>query len=153
MEYLLTGENRRWAERSAVWKQGWRNLHLTEPVEIEATFTIEGERQPLVACCTWPAEETELDAVSTTVRGVRRGDGRAALGWDAALSTYRPFLPYNELGSIADSPPSALFDVMSAALGIESLVEAHKRLRDQRLARFSAISVSPSGVNSFTHDA
>ena len=135
LEFLLTGENRRWAERSAVWKQGWRNLHLAEPVEIEATFAIEGERQPLVARCTWPAGETELDAASTAVRGVRRGDGRATLGWDAALSTYRPFLPYNELGSIADSPPSALFDVMSAALGIESLVDAHKRLREQRLAR------------------
>ena len=135
LEFLLTGENRRWSERSVVWKQGWRNLHLTEPVEIEATFTIEGERQPLVARCTWQADETELDAASTVVRGVRRGDGRAALGWDAELSTYRPFLPYNELGSIADSPPSVLFDVMSAALGIESLVDAHKRLREQRLVR------------------
>ena len=135
LELLLTGENRRWAQRSAVWKQGWRNLHSTEPVEIEAMFTIEGERQPLVARRMWSANETELEAASMTVRGVRRGDGRAALGWEAALSTYRPFLPYNELGSIADRPPSALFDTMSEALGIESLVDARKRLREHRLSR------------------
>ena len=135
LELLLTGENRRWADRSAVWKQGWRNLRSTEAVEIEARFTIEGERQPLVAACMWPADETDLEAATTTVRGARHGDGRHALGWDAALSTYRPFLPYNELGSIADRTPSALFDMMSAALGIERLIEARKRLRDQRLLR------------------
>ena len=135
LELLLTGENRRWADRSAVWKQGWRNLHCMKSVEIEAKFTTEGERQPLVARCTWPAGEIDLKAASMTVRGVRHGDGRATLGWDAALSTYRPFLPYNELGSIADGTPSALFDMMSAALGIESLVEAGKRLRDHRLER------------------
>ena len=135
LELLLTGENRRWADRSAVWKQGWRNLHVAAPVEIEATFTLEGERQPLVASSTWPAGETELEAASTTVRGGRGGDGLAALGWDTALATYRPFLPYNELGSIADRTPSALFDMMSAALGVESLVEARQRLREQRLDR------------------
>ena len=134
LELLLTGKNRRWAGRSLVWKQGWRNLHSTDAAEIAAAFTIEGKRQPLVAGCTWPAGETELEAATTTVRGARRGDGRAALGWNAALSHYRPFLPYNELGSIADSKPSDLFDMMSAALGIESLVDARKRLRDQRLA-------------------
>ena len=133
LELLLTGENRRWADRSAVWKQGWRNLHSTESAEIEAMFTIEGDPQPLVVGCTWPASETDLEATTTTVRGPRHGEGHSALGWDGALSTYRPFLPYNELGSIADRKPSDLFDMMSAALGIESLVDARKRLRDQRL--------------------
>ena len=54
LELLLTGENRRWADRSAVWKQGWRNLHWTASAEIEASFTIEGERQPLMVRRTWP---------------------------------------------------------------------------------------------------
>ncbi len=27
LELLLTGKNRRWEDRSAVWKEGWRNLH------------------------------------------------------------------------------------------------------------------------------
>lgn len=133
LESLLTGENHRWTGRSAVWKQGWRNLHWMESVEIEVRFTIEGESQPLVARCAWPAGESDLESASTTVRGAWRGDGRAALGWDAALSIYRPFLPYNELGSFADRTPSALFDTMSAALGIDALVVAGKRLRSRRL--------------------
>lgn len=135
LESLLTGENHRWTGRSAVWKQGWRNLHWMEPVEIETRFTIEGERQPLIVRCAWPAGENDLESASTTVRGARRGDGRAALGWDAALSIYRPFLPYNELGSFADRTPSALFDTMSAALGIDALVVAGTRLRSCRLER------------------
>ena len=49
---------------------------------------------------------------------------RHPLGWDPALSTYRAFVPYNELGSIANRTSSALFDMMSPALGIESLTEA-----------------------------
>lgn len=69
------------------------------------------------------------------MRGARRGDGRVALGWDAALSIYRPFLPYNELGSFADQTPSALFDTMSAALGIDALAGAGERLRSCRLER------------------
>ena len=67
LELLLTGENRRWADRSAVWKQGWRNLRSTEAVQIEARFAIENERQPLVAGCAWPAGETDLDAATTTI--------------------------------------------------------------------------------------
>ncbi len=135
LELLLTGENHRWANRSVVWKEGWRNLHSTNAVEIEARFTIEGEHQPLVAGCTWSAGETDLEAATATVRGARYGDGVDSLGWEAALSIYRPFLPYNELGSIADRRPSDLFDMMSAALGVESLVDARERLRTQRLVR------------------
>ena len=80
LELLLTGENRRWADRSAVWKQGWRNLHWTTSAEIEASFTIEGGRQPLMVRRTWPEGETDLEGESTTVRGARRGDGRTSLG-------------------------------------------------------------------------
>src|SRR6188474_484831 len=33
LEVLLTGENWRWAHRSKVWKEGWRNLHHTAKTE------------------------------------------------------------------------------------------------------------------------
>ncbi len=60
----------------------------------------------------------------------------AALGWDEAIvSPIVPFLPYNELGSIPDSRPTELYDMMSAALGLEALVEARQRLRQRRLDR------------------
>ena len=135
LELLLTGQNRRWATRSAVWKQGWRNLHWDGAVEIEASFTIDGERAPRVARREWPEGSGDLDAGGPTLLGAGRGDGLASLGWDEALSTYRPFLPYNELGSIPDYKPSALYDLMSAALGLDVLVAARKHLRDLKLER------------------
>ncbi len=135
LELLLTGENRRWAKKAAVWKQGWRNLHWDGAVAIEASLTIEGERQPLVARREWPAGTADLDAASPTLLGARRGDGVASLGWEAALSTYRPFLPYNELGSIPDFKPSELYDMMSAALGLDALLDARTHLRELRLKR------------------
>jgi hypothetical protein len=38
----------------------------------------------------------------------------AELGWDQALATYRPFLSYNELGSMLDEGPSKLYDALSS---------------------------------------
>lgn len=32
-ELVLTGDNKRWSDRTAVWKEGWRNFH--EPAETE----------------------------------------------------------------------------------------------------------------------
>ena len=29
-ELALTGENKRWSDRTAVWKEGWRNLHAPD---------------------------------------------------------------------------------------------------------------------------
>ena len=50
-----------------------------------------------------------------------------SLGWTAALRTHRPFLSYNELGSLLDEGPSKLYDALSSILGLEDLVEAQQR--------------------------
>ena len=47
--------------------------------------------------------------------------------WTAASTRRGVFMLY--VLTIADRTPSALFDMMSAALGIQSLIEAHKWLR------------------------
>ena len=135
VELLLTGKNSRWATRSAVWREGWRNLHWTGPAEIDATFVIEGESKPVIARRAWAQDAADMEAGVTGVRGARQGNGLAVPGWSQAISTYRPFLPYNELGSIPDSKPSELYDMMSAALGLDALVDARERLRNRRLAR------------------
>ena len=114
LELLLTGQNRRWEDRSAVWKGGWRNLHWPGPVAIAAA--VEGRRQPLAVRREWAAD-ADLTAGVDSVDGVQGGDARAALGWDEAIATHRPFLPYNELGSIPDYKPAELYDLMSAAFG------------------------------------
>ena len=135
LELLLTDSNSRWATRSAVWRAGWRNLHWAGAVEVEAAFAIEGAPQPLIVRRGWAQDSATLEAGVTNVRGARRGDGLAATGWPEAMSIYRPFLPYNELGSIPDSKPSALYDMLSAALGLDVLVDARDRLRTRRLAQ------------------
>ena len=143
LELLLTGQNRRWEDRSAVWKGGWRNLHWSGPVAIAATLAVEGRRQPLAVRREWAAD-ADLTAGADSVDGVQGGDYRSALGWDEAIATYRPFLPYNELGSIPDYKPAELYDLMSAALGLDALVDARQRLRARRLERGKQVSAAES---------
>ena len=143
LELLLTGKNRRWEERSAVWKDGWRNLHWKGPVSIAATLAVEGQRQPLTVRREWSAG-ADLTAGADSVGSVQGGNARAALGWDEAIVPYRPFLPYNELGSIPDYKPAELYDMMSAALGLDALVDARQRLRERRLERDKQVRAAES---------
>jgi hypothetical protein len=41
LEVLLTGGNKRWDGRSAVWKDGWRCLHHPNPCLVRAEFAVE----------------------------------------------------------------------------------------------------------------
>ena len=143
LELLLTGQNRRWEDRSAVWKDGWRNLHWTGPVAIAATLAVEGRPQPLTVRREWAAD-ADLTTGADSVDGAQGDDARAALGWDDAIATYRPFLPYNELGSIPDYKPAELYDLMSAALGLDTLVDARQRLRERRLERDKQVRAAES---------
>jgi hypothetical protein len=59
----------------------------------------------------------------------------ADLGWDTALSAYRPFLPYSELGDLLTDKPAALHDALSKVLGLEDLTDAQKLMAEARLAR------------------
>lgn len=144
LEILVTGENRRWEGRSAVWKAGWRNLHWTGPVAISATLAVEGARQPVTVRRQW-APGSDLSAGADSVDGSLGDSARAALGWDDAIKTYRPFLPYNELGSIPDRRPADLYDTMSAALGLDALVDARRRLRERRSERDKQVRTAESG--------
>ena len=143
LELLLTGRNRRWEDRSAVWKGGWRNLHWKGPVAIAATLAVEGRPQPLTIRREWAAD-AGLTAVADSLDGAQGDDARAALGWEEAITTYRPFLPYNELGSIPDYKPTELYDLMSEALGLDALVDARQRLRDRRLDRQKQVRAAES---------
>lgn len=149
LEILVTGANSRWEQRSAVWKQGWRNLHWSGPVRIEAEFALEGEAGRVTIRREWSATEED---VARSTAAVRRRQGPdeplSALGWHAALATYRPFLPYNELGAVADFRPSDLFDTLSAALGLEPLVDGRELLRQKRLERERLVRESTEALTS-----
>ncbi len=138
LEVLLTGESLRWKDRAAVWRDGWRNLH--HPVaSLSATFLVEGEPQPCVVSRRWePGAEFEGGAAAVDLSGRPHSD-LASLGWLSALRTHRPFLSYNELGSLLDEGPSKLYDALSSILGLEDLLDAQGALQEARRSREKAL--------------
>src|SRR5262249_35090034 len=131
LEVLLTGDSVRWKERAAVWREGWRNLHHPA-VSLTATFLVEGEREPCIVRRRWePGAAFEAAEAAAQLPGKPPSD-LASLGWTAALRTHRPFLSYNELGSLLDEGPSKLYDALSSILGLEDLIEAQRALLESR---------------------
>ena len=129
LELLLTGENSRWSTRSAIWKEGWRNLHHVE-ARIDAEFVLEGSKGKTSISRHWaPGAKLEEAETLVTVPG-SEASTMDDLGWAGAVEMYRPFLSYSELGSMLDSGPSALYDALSAILGLEDLVVAEVRLKE-----------------------
>ena len=126
LEFLLTGRNSRWQDKSAEWRHGWRNLHAQAPPELQAVFAVEGATEDTVVTRRWPsADARQIDDHTL--------EGLDALEWESALDTHRPFLSYDQLNDIVEKGPSARFDAMAAGLGLERLTEAREQLRTQRL--------------------
>ena len=139
LEMLLTGSNRRWDDRSAIWKEGWRNLHEGDLVRVEAGLAIEGTTSETRIERHWDAGDQLPDSVATAQTiGQPRGD-LSMLGWDDALVHFRPFLSYNELGTTLEAGPTTLYDSVSRVLGLDALVDARARLRQARLSRQQAL--------------
>jgi recombinational DNA repair ATPase RecF len=132
LETLVTGKCSRWEGRPA-WKEGWRNLHMSErPPRIEATFAVEGS-PPVVVTRTWHAtvgfDEHQLEVAR---RDERLAD-LAPLGWKDVTGAFRPFLSYSDLGALMEEP-SRLHDQLKSILGLEEISEAVRRLADERKA-------------------
>lgn len=129
LELLLTGDNSRWSTRSAIWKEGWRNLHHRD-ARIDAEFVMEGAKGKTLISREWPSEAKLEDAETVVgLPGSKKTD-LEGMGWESAVEMYRPFLSYSELGSMLDAGPSALYDALSAILGLEELVEAEARIKE-----------------------
>lgn len=134
LEVLLTGDSLRFKDRAAVWRDGWRNLHHAT-ASLEAVFLVEGEAEPRVVSRQWPDGAAFEQGEVKVARGGGSSGDLDALGWRTALRTHRPFLSYNELGSLLDEGPSKLYDALSAILGLEDLVAAQTALQEARRAR------------------
>ncbi len=134
LEVLLTGDSLRWKERAAVWRDGWRNLHHPA-AGLRAAFLVEGEPGPCVVSRRWEAAAPfEIAEVAVELTSGTASD-LDSLGWGGALRTHRPFLSYNELGSLLDEGPSKLYDALSSILGLEDLVQAQGALQEARRSR------------------
>jgi recombinational DNA repair ATPase RecF len=133
LEVLLTGDSQRWQERSVAWREGWRNLHHHGAVEVQARFAAEGSRG-LTVRRHW-TERADLNESQAEVQEPGRPRARLeALGWEQALQVHRPFLSYDELGSMFDEP-SGLYDALSSVLGLDDLIQARSRLGEARRER------------------
>ncbi|MGK5441416.1 AAA family ATPase [Micromonospora sp. URMC 105] len=128
VELALTGDSARWADKTSVWRTGWRNLHAPEPCRIGVELRVDGVATPTRVARAWPAGGELADA-EVTVTGARgRHTGLAELGLARPLELYRPFLTAAELGRLAAGTQSQLFDALFAILGLDALTDADQRL-------------------------
>jgi hypothetical protein len=139
LETLLTGANLRWESRTNVWREGWQNLHHAGPTTLSADLYVDGQPGLLSLTRAWPPGS---DVKAANECRATLGDGRsttlAELGWDLALSRYRPFLSYAELGAMFDEL-ATMYDALAAILGLEDVEDLADAVRAARLERERAV--------------
>ncbi len=126
-ELALTGYNARWKHaRHDVWRQGWRNLHSGN-TKVELELVQAGNQERTTIRRLW-AEEDDLAQGEWTQNDTPFDEHR----WHDALETYRPFLPYSELGTVLDAQPEDLYEALHRLLGLEAITEAQQSLAEHR---------------------
>jgi recombinational DNA repair ATPase RecF len=140
LEILLTNTNWRWRNRSVVWQGGWRNLHRPSPSQVSAEFAIEGESGVTTISRRWKDDAELEDSTLKVSLASKKSADLDSLGWTSALEAYRPFLSYNELGSMFDEGPTKLHDKLSTILGLGELDQAAAALRQARLDREAIVN-------------
>ncbi|MEU4712099.1 AAA family ATPase [Micromonospora purpureochromogenes] len=128
VELALTGDSARWADKTSVWRTGWRNLHAQDPCRIGVELRVDGEATPTRVARAWPAGGELADAEVTVTSARGRRDDLTELGLARPLELYRPFLTAAELGRLAAGTQSQLFDALFAILGLDALTDADQRL-------------------------
>jgi DNA repair exonuclease SbcCD ATPase subunit len=132
-ELAMTGDNKRWSgDRSAVWREGWRNLHTSGETRICAELAAEGQPGIIKVVREWPAGATLNGATSYMQAHGQPRQPLTAADWSPQLELFRPFLSYAELGALLNGRPSEMYDAIQAILGLDQLVDAEKRLDAQR---------------------
>ena len=140
LELLLTGRLRRWDDRGAVWREGWRNLHHGGGAVISAELLLEGKGSATVERHWKPEASLDGGEASVQVAGERRS-ALETLGWTADLIAYRPFLCHAELETFLGKP-SELHDLLAGVLGLEDLVTTANRLAKARTNRESSLTAA-----------
>ena len=131
-ELALTGDTKRWSGRSAVWRDGWRNLHTSEAARIRVRLGVEGSRGGATVECRWGLDAGLDDRVTTFQPVGAPQQPVEALGWQKPMELYRPFLSYAELGDLLTGRPSEMHDSIQRILGLGRLVEIETLLKDAR---------------------
>ncbi len=133
LEWALTGSNSRWrdsAQREEL-QGGWRNLHQRHGALIEVELT--GEIGGSTLGVTWAddVEHPDEGRFYAHVGDLHTRD-RSDLEWTAALETFGPILTYASLGDLTRKRSVDLHDQLRPVLGLQSLGDAQKRVRDAK---------------------
>jgi len=134
LELLMTGANHRWEKRTKVWKEGWQNLHFTGDTVLTGELQVDGRAGHLRLRRTWEHGAALAPGECVAVAGDGGAVSLDELGWPAALARYRPFLSYNELGSMFDDN-TTMYDALAAILGLEDVEDLQATIRAARLER------------------
>ncbi|MGW6309520.1 AAA family ATPase [Streptomyces niveus] len=131
-EMALTGLNARWdgsngKPRTAVWKEGWRNLHESTEPQVSVKLTLDDTGAPVTVRRTWWGEKVH-EARTTVVRADGTEQKLEECVDASMLTLYRPFLPYSELGSMVDGTLSDLHNKIAKFIGLGQLGEVDDRL-------------------------
>ncbi|SCE94877.1 AAA family ATPase [Micromonospora saelicesensis] len=127
-ELALTGDSARWADKTSVWRTGWRNLHNPDPCWVDVELRVDGVATPTRVHRAWPVGAELADAEVTVTSAQGRQADLSELGLARPLELYRPFLTAAELGKLAAGTQSQLFDALFAILGLDALTDADQRL-------------------------
>ncbi|TDK99185.1 recombinase RecF [Mycobacterium paragordonae] len=125
LELALTGVNSRWRDKPVVWSQNWRNLHTGDPAQIRIDIAEEGSGTTTIGVDWSPGDDVPVERMQQWIQ--RKGQKRepvGILGWDVALTMYRPLLSYDELSTILEGKPSEFYDQLYRLLGLEQLTTA-----------------------------
>ncbi|KGI70631.1 AAA family ATPase [Mycobacterium rufum] len=133
LEYALTGESYRFANRAKHWRDSWRNLHAGEPAAIEVDFAMEPDDNrsgsSAVIRANWASGAPLADCRRTSQIHGEKQQTVGALGWEQALITHRPIMSYDELGGLLEDGPSNLYDALNRLLGLDEIADADSRLK------------------------
>ncbi|MFI8347534.1 AAA family ATPase [Streptomyces sp. NPDC085596] len=127
IETAFTGTNMRWLGQDATRISNWRNLHDGAKTEIEVKLAVEGDSGRSTLSRTWTGHG--VNDCAGTFR--RPGHGTVPLdqaSWKQALTDYRPFLSYVDLGRMISGKPSQMYDSIATILGLGHLSAAYNHL-------------------------
>jgi hypothetical protein len=134
-ELALTDDTMRWAQRPAVFREGWRNLHHEGDTEIAVKLRLDGQA-PVVLRRRWGRNATDpADAEVTTFVGRQRQPAGQVPEWLGRAGPYRPFLSARDLERVITAKPAELYDALAPILGLTPLSAADTRLQRRRKER------------------
>ncbi len=104
-ELALTGTSGRWKGRTAVWRDGWRNLHSAGPTSIAVDLITMGHAGTTRVHRSWDVGEDLEGGRWSRQRPKQKVEPFDSSEWGEDVHTYRPFLSYSELGALIDGRP------------------------------------------------